>query len=91
MIKLYQLHKQPQSPATALKEAQNWLRTVPYSELILLYKQLAAQLENDAPQCSETLEAAADIAQDEADTIGLDHCPYAHPYYWAGFILTGKL
>ncbi|NEP44081.1 MAG: CHAT domain-containing protein, partial [Okeania sp. SIO2H7] len=90
-IRFYQLYNEGNTPVIALKEAQNWLRGATYEELIGLYKGLAAELEADAPACAEALEAAADIAESDAKIKGSDFCPYTHPYYWAGFIVTGKV
>ncbi len=90
-IRFYQLYKEGKTPVIALKEAQNWLRGATYKELIKLYNELAAELEADAPACAEALEAAADAAENNANIKKKDFCPYAHPYYWAGFIVTGKV
>ncbi len=62
-----------QPPALALRNAQRWLRTLPL----------------------ETLQKdfATDIAREPdlnlADFSLPKDCPYAHPLYWAGFVLYG--
>ncbi|MBD2184983.1 CHAT domain-containing protein [Aerosakkonema funiforme] len=91
MIRFYQLLKESVPPAVALKQAQNWLRTVEYSTVIPLLRQFAVELESEAPHCSEFLEGTADRAEDKAGKMGLCDRSYAHPYYWAGFILSGKV
>ncbi|MFB2923047.1 CHAT domain-containing protein [Aerosakkonema funiforme] len=91
MIRFYQLLNESVPPAVALKQAQNWLRTVEYSTIIPLLRQFAVELESEAPHCSEFLEGTADRAEDKAGKMGLCDRPYAHPYYWAGFILSGKV
>jgi CHAT domain-containing protein len=39
----------------------------------------------------ETLQMAIKMAQKKAKNLGLDRPPYAHPFYWAGFTITGKV
>lgn len=62
-----------QRPALALRNAQRWLRTLTLEQLQKDY--------------------ATDIARDPelnlADFSLPRDCPYAHPLYWAGFVLYG--
>ncbi|MFB2968411.1 CHAT domain-containing protein [Aerosakkonema sp. BLCC-F183] len=91
MIRFYQLLNENVPPAVALKQAQNWLRTAEYSTVIPLLRQFAVEWENDASLCCDILEDSATRAEEKAGTMGLCDRPYAHPYYWAGFILSGKV
>ncbi|MFB2923207.1 CHAT domain-containing protein [Aerosakkonema funiforme] len=77
-------------PAEALKQAQQWLRTVTYAELAQMYKNLSAQLYEYAPGVSEYLRFQAMFLEGNPDKINSPQPPYAHPYYWAGFIITGR-
>jgi CHAT domain-containing protein len=69
--------------AEALREARAWLRGLPRAQA----EALAAQLSGGELRGSvgplkpvEPVPAAADKAEER---------PYAHPYYWSGFILLG--
>ena len=93
MIEFYALLRKPLPPAKALSEAQQWLKSVTYQELITWYQNQAADLARIDPACpiAEILETEAEISQDYANEKGLDHQPYNHPFHWAGFTLTGKV
>ncbi|KAB8321224.1 CHAT domain-containing protein, partial [Tolypothrix campylonemoides VB511288] len=88
MIKFYQLLKERESPAAALKQAKNWLRQLTYEALAKWYCDLAKELY--VPVCREYLETEAQIIENDPDKMTSTQPVYAHPYYWAGFILTGK-
>jgi CHAT domain-containing protein len=90
VINFYQRLHQGIAPAEALKQAQNWLRTVTHSKLAQWLGSLALELANFAPGCAESLKDFAD--EEEIAIIGNDKAPYASPYYlWAGFTITGKV
>ncbi|WP_414588282.1 CHAT domain-containing protein, partial [Scytonema sp. PCC 10023] len=88
MIKFYQLLKQKESPAAALKQAKDWLRQLTYEGLAKWYCDLAKELY--VPVCRKYLETEALIIENDPDKMTSSEPVYAHPYYWAGFILTGK-
>ena len=88
MIRFYQA-LQESTPAAALKQATQWLRRLTWGELRDWYHQQAATLESRCHR--RTLESLARKAQKQADRMGANDCPYADPYYWAGFTLTGKV
>jgi tetratricopeptide (TPR) repeat protein len=82
-------------PAQALAQTQRWLRNVTYSELSQWYQSRAEEL--DAIDTQNLLVARlqdfAKIAQEEAskaDQALHSPPPYVHPYYWAGFKVTGN-
>jgi CHAT domain-containing protein len=82
-------------PALALAQTQRWLRNVTYHELSQWYQSRAAELAtiNSQSLLVERLQDFATIAQDEAsqaDQALYAPSPYAHPYYWAGFKVTGN-
>lgn len=67
------MHSEP--PAVALARAQHWLRTATNRKL--------QQWRFGLSDAEETVRAAAG-QQDDPDA-----CPYADPFYWAGFQITG--
>jgi CHAT domain-containing protein len=64
------------------------LRQLTYKALAHWYCELAKQL--DDPQSKEYLKTEAQIIENDPDKMTSSEPVYAHPYYWAGFILTGK-
>ncbi len=88
MIRFYHSLKQRETPAAALKQAKGWLRQLTYKALAHWYCELAKQL--DDPQSKEYLKTEAQIIENDPDKMTSSEPVYAHPYYWAGFILTGK-
>jgi CHAT domain-containing protein len=74
----------PLPRAEALAEAQRWLRTLPRKQVL---ERVAAMREGvsrgkNRPALPR-LEAPAKTSEDETAT------PFAHPYYWAAFVLFG--
>ncbi|MDB9313675.1 tetratricopeptide repeat protein [Spirulina sp. CS-785/01] len=91
MWQFYQFIKQEIPPHQALTQAQTWLKHLTYRQLIEIYDHLLETFQDNAPRCQHHLKVAQDLAQDKANRQGEDHTPYASPYYWAGFLITGKI
>jgi CHAT domain-containing protein len=74
--------KDPLTKAEALAEAKAWLRRLPRSEALKLAAQVTGGVERGKgrPALPQT------PAVPETDR---DEPPYAHPYYWAAFVLVG--
>jgi tetratricopeptide (TPR) repeat protein len=71
--------KGPLGKAEALAEAKGWLRKLPRGEVLKQAESIGAGVER-APGV-KPLPRVPDGPADEP--------PYAHPYYWAGFVLIG--
>jgi tetratricopeptide (TPR) repeat protein len=94
MIQFYELLRKPLPPAKALSEAQQWLKLITYQELSTWYQTQAVQLAKIDPGNNtiiKILQTLAKLAQKKADEPGVNDPPYAHPFYWAGFTITGKV
>jgi tetratricopeptide (TPR) repeat protein len=77
--------KAPLPKAEALAAAKRWLRTLPRTEAL---KQAAAlyqgiERSKGRPKLPVVPELPKPMPEAKED------CPYAHPYYWAAFVLTG--
>lgn len=89
MAHFHHLLHQNCNPVHALKQAQHWLRNLTYTDVILWWDMFARTLGPNSQQattCQQitlALEAAA-----QAD--GFKHCPFNHPWYWAGFTIAGN-
>jgi CHAT domain-containing protein len=75
--------KAPLGRAAALREAQQWLRTLPRAQA----EALAARLSGG--ELRGTVSALKPTAPAPAVPAGADDRPYAHPYYWSAFVLMG--
>jgi len=73
----------PLGKADALAEAKLWLRTLPRKETLKLAAQLTGGVERGKGR------PALPLAPMVPETAKEDEPPYAHPYYWAGFVLVG--
>ncbi len=83
------------SPALALAQTQQWLRTVSYTELGQWYQSRADELFAIEPHnlLGERLQDFARKAQakaDESEALRYVQTPYTHPYYWAGLKIAGN-
>ncbi|WP_196515781.1 tetratricopeptide repeat protein [Nostoc sp. WHI] len=91
IIRFYQLlKKQKQTPTIALGQAKDWLRKLTYKDLAKWYRDLAKEL--NKLQSRDYLETEAKMIEKDIKNLNKEstELPYAHPYYSAGFILTGK-
>jgi CHAT domain-containing protein len=79
------------TPAEALKRSQSWLSTITIVELADWLIEIS-QLKSVDPLIKQDLEQQAYSFREDANTstIDLHHPPYANPYHWAAFILTGR-
>ncbi|MGF1935263.1 MAG: CHAT domain-containing protein [Nostoc sp. ChiQUE02] len=89
MIRFYQFLQEGMPPARALNQAQQWLRTVTSADLATWLCTLST-LEGLDPLIKQDLEQQAYSILEEYSTIELLSSPYANPYYWAAFTLTGR-
>ncbi|MEH2352131.1 CHAT domain-containing protein [Nostoc sp.] len=89
MIRFYQFLQEGMPPARALNQAQQWLRTVTNADLATWLRTLST-LEGLDPLIKQDLEQQAYRILDEYSTIELLNSPFANPYYWAAFTLTGR-
>ncbi len=71
----------PPTPAQALREAQNWLRTLTVAGLSVLLWDM-----REAPGAAG---AAAEGLRERLHGRDQAECPFAHPFYWAGFCVLG--
>jgi Tfp pilus assembly protein PilF len=71
----------PLGKAAALAEAKRWLRTLPRAEALERAEAIGAGVAR-AP-------GARELPRVKVPAGPRDEPPYAHPYYWAGFVLFG--
>ena len=70
--------KEPMPRSEALREAQHWLRDLSLAEAELEESQLGEVVRGSVRRLKPRVEREGDAAH-----------PFAHPFYWAGFILVG--
>ncbi|NET87368.1 MAG: CHAT domain-containing protein [Kamptonema sp. SIO1D9] len=91
IIEFYRQLRTGKTPPVALKQAQNWLRRVTYRDLAKWYRELAADVAATNEDCQEDLAADAAIIERDSAKMEANLPPYRSAYYWAGFVLTGKV
>jgi len=74
----------PLSKAEALREAKHWLRNVPAGEALERLGALTQGVVRGERPAREEMQAVP-----KPKDTGKDYRPYAHPRYWAAFILIG--
>ena len=80
----------PMAKAAALAEAKAWLRELPRAEALERAASLSAGVARGPRPKLPPLEVPpADKAVPAAQAQPKEDRPYAHPYYWAAFVLTG--
>lgn len=77
-----ELSKGDISPARALREAQIWLRRVTAKEL----RRLLGELKDAPPPAGPTAARLRTALRAESS----EACPFAEPYFWAAFTISGK-
>jgi CHAT domain-containing protein/tetratricopeptide (TPR) repeat protein len=88
MTRFYQnlLGKTPLTKAKALQEAKHWLRTLPRAEV----EKLAAELVQAEVRAAEEEPGPKRPAREVTKAaVPAGDMPFAHPSYWAAFILIG--
>jgi CHAT domain-containing protein len=85
MGRFYEIHLRDEQPAgEALRSAQRWLRQATAAEL-----DLAGRAEELLAQARTPADRAAAYQILRRSRAHPDIQPYSHPYYWAGYFLTG--
>ncbi len=88
MLEFHQWLKRALPPTVALAKAQQWLRTATQQDLMQWCQAQSAALSRRGLE--------VDLWTWFRDSIALTQdgsaasCPYAHPFYWAGFAATGQ-
>jgi CHAT domain-containing protein len=99
MIQFFQNLKVNSNPPLALKQAQEWLRTLTYAKLAEWCRDLSTEQENSGNLVFiQRLKNLADNAQEKSENLVevyntdrlISNCPFEHPDDWAGFIITGQ-
>jgi tetratricopeptide (TPR) repeat protein len=80
--------KEPLGKAAALAEAREWLRTLPREEALRRVAQLSKGVERGKGR--PALPPPPEVPPAAAGQASTEDRPYAHPYYWAPFVLIGN-
>jgi CHAT domain-containing protein len=89
IIDFYRRFQAGLHPAQALGEAQQWLCTLTYPKLAEEYATLARQIKGCSRPFAEYLKSEAHSIRQNTDKMESSQPPFADPYYWAGFTITG--
>ncbi|MDZ8083176.1 MAG: CHAT domain-containing protein [Nostoc sp. DcaGUA01] len=88
MIYFYWQIKKGKSPAVALDKARKWLRNLTFSKLERIYRVIFVKLPSDEMPLRPFIRSKLyQLSQMELLEKKEQH--FQHPYYWAGFIITG--
>ncbi|MDB9311630.1 tetratricopeptide repeat protein [Spirulina sp. CS-785/01] len=90
MIEFYRRLSQGSPVTVAYQQAQLWLKTVTYGELVQWYFDRAKELEGTLSGLAEEFTDAAGRIQDDPAKFQATDPPYAHPYHWAAFVVLGR-
>jgi CHAT domain-containing protein len=88
IVHFYQQLLQNQSPATALRNAQQWLQSITTNGLIQWIEQLS-QDPNLGYRWQKELCQEIQTLKERKGKLDTEQ-PFAHPFYWAAFALTGR-
>lgn len=86
MIEFYRRRQLGKSTTVALKEAAQWLKDLTVQQLKEWYEAFLIKL----PADELSIRAFIETELYKSGKMKLDNKPYAHPYYWAAFIVTGN-
>ena len=89
VIDFYRRFQAGLHPAQALGEAQQWLCTLTYPKLAEEYAILARQIKGCSRPFAEYLKSEAHHIRQNTDKMESSQSPFADPYYWTGFTITG--
>jgi CHAT domain-containing protein len=89
MVRFYQSYLEGASAAEALTIAQTWLKTLTYPDLAIWLTQLL-QTHPDLIEYRDNIEAHLANILEDSSKMDSPIPPYGHPYYWAGYLLTGN-
>ena len=89
IIRFYELLLAGQPPDQALQQAQQWLQSVTYAELVIWLQQVKLLLAS-APLIAQQIDDGIQKIQQDPGKIESQNPPYRDRYYWAAFTLTGR-
>lgn len=77
----------PGDVAISLNKAQKWLRELTTEDLEIILEKMQPQITKTFAQLPTTKRLLAQASLQQVRN--RKPCPFAHPYHWAGFIITG--